>query len=181
METQSSLPPNLHQTIQWLNHCNAPKKWTLEKMTGKLEPLQRKPGTCAMLSVSGRQVQQVRAIGGQQGVWPKVSTKTSGGQNHRTKLLHLLSGLAVHTSHHRAPILHQLEDLCLCDDPGAGGLFGHFLQHLDQGLNWRSFLRPFGGEPHNVPPGGATKKHKAPKKDLRVQCLVQFSIRQPAY
>mmetsp|Transcript_2519 Transcript_2519/g.3109 ORF Transcript_2519/g.3109 Transcript_2519/m.3109 type:complete len:347 (+) Transcript_2519:291-1331(+) len=90
--------------------------------------------TCAVLTVGGGQVQQVRAVRGQQGVGTEVGTKTARSQNHGAKLLHHLTSLAIFAAHHTAAILHQLEDLSLGDDPGAVGLLGHLLQHLDQGI-----------------------------------------------
>mmetsp|Transcript_2518 Transcript_2518/g.3105 ORF Transcript_2518/g.3105 Transcript_2518/m.3105 type:complete len:347 (+) Transcript_2518:291-1331(+) len=90
--------------------------------------------TRGVVPIGGGQVQQVRAVCGQQGVRTEVGTKTTRSQNHGAKLFHHLASLAIFAAHHTAAILHQLEDLSLGDDPGAVGLLGHLLQHLDQGI-----------------------------------------------
>mmetsp|Transcript_23601 Transcript_23601/g.48966 ORF Transcript_23601/g.48966 Transcript_23601/m.48966 type:complete len:249 (-) Transcript_23601:398-1144(-) len=100
--------------------------------------------TCAVFTVGGRQVQQVRAVGRQQGVRAKVGTKASGCQDHGSVLLHHLARLAVLAADHIVAALQQLEDLRLGDNPGAVGLFSHLLQHLNQrigdGHPGKSFL-----------------------------------------
>ena len=88
--------------------------------------------TGAVLAVGGGKMQEVRSVGGQQRIRPKVRTEAAGGEDHGPKLFHDLAGLLVLTTYDGGAILEQLGDLGLGDDPGAVSLLCHLLQHLDQ-------------------------------------------------
>mmetsp|Transcript_23600 Transcript_23600/g.48964 ORF Transcript_23600/g.48964 Transcript_23600/m.48964 type:complete len:246 (-) Transcript_23600:404-1141(-) len=87
-----------------------------------------------MVTVGGGQVQQVRAVLGQQGIICEIGAKATGGQNHRALFGKVLALLLVDHSAHGAGLGHQLLDLGLVDDSGQVAALRNLLHHLDQSI-----------------------------------------------